>query len=98
MTDIVKQLHSIAATVAPYVSLLQTLESATGIGGPPAVIGIAIIKAGVEALAKDGTLSAATAAQIAADMHALRAGVSAAEAADDAAADAIVAARRTHPA
>lgn len=95
--SIVDDIHAIAVKVAPYATLLQTLESATGLGGPPAVVAIAILKAGVDALAKDGTIGTATADQVAADLQALLANVSAGEAANDAAADAIVESRRHLP-
>lgn len=93
-TNIIDEIHTIAAKVAPYVAFVAVAESATGIGGPPAAIAISLIKAGVDALAK-GATGALTADQVTAELRALLTRVSATEAANDAAADAIVAARRT---
>lgn len=93
---ITEEIEAIAAKVAPYVAFVEVAESATGIGGPPAVIAIGLIKAGIEALAK-GASGAATADQVTAELRQLLAKVSAGEAADDAEADAIVAARRGAP-
>lgn len=94
MTDIVKEIQAIAAKVAPYAALLQTLESTTGLGGPPGAIAVEVIKLGVDALAASGKIGQSTRDQVIAEMHGLTARVAATEAADDAEADAIVAERR----
>lgn len=91
--DIIEEIHTIAAKVAPYVAFVQVAESATGIGGPPAVIAIGLIKAGVDALAS-GAKGESTPDQVVTRLHELLARTKASEAADDASADAIVAARR----
>lgn len=91
---IMDEIHAIAAKVAPYLALVQTLESATGLGGPPAAIAVQVIKFGVDALVAQGKIGTATAAQVETELRALLANVAAGEAADDAAADAIVAARK----
>lgn len=93
---IIDEIQGIAAKVAPYVAFVQVAESATGIGGPPAVIAIGLIKAGIDALAK-GASGALTADEVTAELEAIKARVKAGEAADDAEADAIVAGRRPHP-
>jgi hypothetical protein len=93
-TSIVDDLHAIAAKVAPYVALLQALEHTTGLGGPPAAIAVEVIKLGVDALSAQGKIGAVTAGQVETQLRALLARVAVGEAADDAEADAIVAARR----
>lgn len=91
--NIADQIRSIAAKVDPYVAFVAVAESALGIGGPPVEIAVNLIKAGVDALAK-GASGQSTPDQVVTELHALLARIKAGEAADDAAADAIVAARR----
>lgn len=91
--NIADQIRSIAAKVDPYVAFVAVAESALGIGGPPVQIAVDLIKAGVDALAK-GASGQSTPDQVVTELHELLARTKAGEAANDAAADAIVAARR----
>lgn len=92
MSAIIDEIQAIAAKVAPYLAFVEVAESALGLGGPPVAGALAVIKAGLDALAQ-GSSGALTADEVTAELHALLARVSASEAADDAEADAIVAAR-----
>jgi hypothetical protein len=91
--NIADQIRSIAAKVDPYVAFVAVAEHALGVGGPPVVVAVDLIKAGIDALAK-GASGQSTPDQVVTELHALLARVKAGEAANDAAADAIVAARR----
>lgn len=91
MSSIVDDIHSIAAKVAPYIAFVEVAQRAIGIGGAPVAGALAVIKAGLDALAKGS--SGATADEVTAELRALLARVAAGEAANDAEADAIVAAR-----
>jgi len=89
--NIVDEIHDIAAKVAPYIAFVEVAQSAVGIGGAPVAGALAVIKAGLDALAKGAT--GATADEVTAELRGLLVKVTAGEAADDAEADAIVAAR-----
>lgn len=91
-TTIVDDIHNIAAKVEPYVAFVEVAQQAVGLGGPAVTGALAVIKAGLEALARGST--GATADEVTAELRGLLARVTAGEAADDAEADAIVAARR----
>jgi hypothetical protein len=91
--NIADQIRSIAAKVDPYVAFVAVAEHALGVGGPPVVVAVDLIKAGIDALAK-GASGQSTPDQVVTELHALLARVKAGEEVDDAASDAIVAARR----
>lgn len=91
MSTIVDDIHSIAAKVAPYVAFVEVAQQALNVGGAPVAGALAVIKAALDALAKGST--GATADEVTAELRGLLAKVAAGEAADDAEADAIVAAR-----
>lgn len=92
--NISDEIRAIAAKVDPYVAFVAVAAKAVGIGGPPVAIAVDLIKAGVDALAK-GANGAATSDQVVTELHGLLARIKAGEAANDAAADAIVAERKT---
>lgn len=92
MSTIVDDIHNIAAKVEPYVAFVEVAQQAVGVGGPVVTGALAVIKAALDALAK-GSTGVVSADQVTAELRGLLARVTAGEAADDAEADAIVAAR-----
>lgn len=91
MSTISDEIRSIAAKVDPYVAFVQVAQQAVGVGGPAVSGALAVIKLALDALAKGST--GATADEVTAELRGLLARVTAGEGADDAEADAIVAAR-----
>lgn len=85
------EIRSIAIKVEPYVAFVEVAQHAVGIGGAPVAGALAVIKAGLDALARGSTGSSAD--EVTAELRGLLARVAAGEAANDAEADAIVAAR-----
>lgn len=89
--SVADDIRTIAAKVEPYVAFVEVAQHAVGIGGATAAGALAVIKAGLDALAKGGRGHSAD--EITAELRGLLARVAAGEAANDAEADAIVAAR-----
>lgn len=89
--SIADDIRNIATKVEPYIAFVEVAQHAVGIGGAPAAGVIAVLKAGLDALANGST--GATADEVTAELRGLLAKVAAGEAANDAEADAIVAAR-----
>lgn len=86
--SVIDDIRFVATKLEQYAKFVQLAQSATGLGGPEAAQAIAVIKAGLDALAA-GDTGAITPQQVIAELDKLTAG----EAADDAAAAAILAGR-----
>lgn len=90
--SILDDIRSDATKLEQYAAFIQVAQQATDLGGAPAAEVVAIIKAGLDALAAGGS-GAMTSEQVLAELGKLTSG----EAADDAAAEAAVEARPVGP-
>lgn len=90
--SIIDDIRSAATKLQQYEAFVQMAQAATGLGGTPATEVLAMIKAGLDALAAGGT-GAMTTEQVMAELGKLTSG----EAADDAAAAAVLAGRSSGP-